>query len=264
MSKASEYDQEHTTTVPDLETGFMILNHDRDNRWQTPIEAILSKTTEDNRKEFAYLSHECRSENVDEDPFAHEDSEFLGISTWSGNYLMGSGSSLFKQNPKFMTRKTKASYFVSCEPRTANFIDFDNVLSFLQTDCAINYKPLHMELSFNSSGTRYKLYSRCRYLNFPNPNLTNQRYLQPISGYVLYEEAETFYLAYVVCYMRSGLTKTIQFRLSEQIDYFKTINHPGAMLRSFLRCIPPLLYTRGFRRVAKFTSPEVECRFFVY
>ena len=55
--------------VPDLENGFMLLNHNRANSWQTRIEAVLTKTDHDGVEKYAYLSHDCRSENVSEDPF---------------------------------------------------------------------------------------------------------------------------------------------------------------------------------------------------
>ena len=54
--------------VPDLENGFMLLNYNRANCWQTRIEAVLTKTCRDGVEKYAYLSHDCRSENVSENP----------------------------------------------------------------------------------------------------------------------------------------------------------------------------------------------------
>ena len=166
--------------VPDLQNGFMLLNYNTANRWQTRIKAVLVKEGSDGKEKYAYLSHECRAEYVSEDPFSHADEEYCGISTWSGNYLMGAGSSLFRENSKYQTRKTDNKHVVSCEKRNAQLLRFDEVLSSLQTDFRYGYKQLYTELIYTHLGATYRLYTQCRYLNYPNPRLETKKYLQPV------------------------------------------------------------------------------------
>ena len=253
-----------TTIVPDLADGHIILNHNTDNRWQTRIEAVLTRQVagREEDEQYSYLSHECRSEDVSEDPFQHEDSEYLGISTWDGNYILGAGSSLFRKNPKFYPRKTDNIHLVTCPPRQATFLNFDDVLDSLQTDCKNGYTNLYVKFEYQIGKSKYKIYTPCRYLNFPNPRKQLKRYLQPICGYVLFEQDDKFYLAYVVAYIEAGATKTIQFRLSEQTNYFSTINGSGWKLRAIRKITHALLFTRGFCRVVNPSNKNVRCQFF--
>ncbi len=201
--------------VPYLENGFVILNHDTDNRWVTRVEASLKRSRRDGTYEFSYLSHECISENVGADPFGHEDPDlFVGMSTWSGNYLMGAGNSILRKNPKYEMRKTEKRYLVSCKERLVCPYSFDDVFSNAREDCRQGFSQIFSELSYTSNGTKYSVYTPCRYLNFPPKWAKGRRYLQPISGHVLFEEKERFYLAYVVAYIEEGVTKSIQFRLA--------------------------------------------------
>jgi hypothetical protein len=253
--------------VPDLENGFIILNYDTDNRWVTRVEASLKRERPGGVSEYAYLSHECRAENVGEDPFGHGDAFFLGISTWSGNFLMGGGSSILKKSPKYQTRRTERRYLVSCEDRAVRPLTFDEVLSNVQDDCRRGYNQIFSEVSYTYLGARYSICTPCRYLNFPPRELEGKGYLQPISGHVLFEEEERFYLAYVVAYVEEGVTKSIQFRVVEQTDVFRTVPGLGRrrkLLASLLRKLPTLLYTTGYERVVRMPDADLQCRFYQY
>ena len=240
----------------------MILNHNTDNRWRTPIEAVLCRHSDSGSPEYAYLSHECRSENVGPDPFGRSDSEYVGISTWDGNFILGAGSSLFRKSPKYEPRRTDNHHFVYCPRNRAVVLSFDEVLEHLQNDHQ-GLARLCVEFSYQVKSTRYTIYTTCRYLNFPNPELQTCAYLQPICGYVLFEEKGKFFLAYIVAYIEAGIAKTIQLRLSEQVDFFQTLSHPGKKLRMLMRILPEFLYARGFSRVVRLSEGSLGCRFFV-
>ena len=257
--------------VPDLENGFMILNHNTANRWQTNIEAVLVKEAgaknrdgSDDQDQYSYLSHECRSENVGEDPFDHADALYVGISTWSGNLVFGSGSSIWRKSPKFQMRGTNNQHVVNCEEVNAKFVSFDEVLRNLQSDCSYGFRRLYTELIYTHLGVTYRLYTPCRYLNFPNPELEKKKYLQPISGYVLLEEEEQFYLAYVVAHIADGETKSIQFRLHEQTNYFKTVARENkySLIPRLVNALPTMFYAAGYERVVRVTDSDMRCRFF--
>ena len=187
LKNTNTTNQSNSSNAPDLEYGYMILNHNTDNRWQTKVESVLSQLQDDGTEQFSYLSHECRSEDVNENSFKHEDSEYICFSTWSGNYILGAGSSL-RKNPKFEPRKSSNIHFIKCTHRQTKYLGFSDVLDNLHSDCSQGYKPLYLEFNYQHCGSSYKLFTPCRYLNFPNPDLQPLRYLQPICGYVLYEE----------------------------------------------------------------------------
>ena len=173
------------TVVPDLEDGFMVLHYDARNRYQTGIECVLVRQKDDGEEERAYLSHECRAEAVSEDPFSHPGNyEFVAISTWTGNYNLRSGSSLFGFNPlrnlggnlpDAAYEKTDRKNFVSCNDRTVNYLRFGEVIALLQQDFNSGYKKLYMEMSFRRSDCKYHLYAPCRYINFPRGYLLDAR-----------------------------------------------------------------------------------------
>ena len=250
--------------VPDLESGFMILNRDTPNRWQTRIESALVRKESNHGSEYAYLSHECRSENVGEDPFGHGDALFVGISTWSGNFFLGSGSSLFRKNQKFHPRETQNEFLVSCKSRAITYLDFDNVLTYLQRDCESSYEVIYTEIEFCINNQEYLLYTPCRYINFPNPLEPSKRYLQPISGYVLLEDVGKFFLAYVVCHIAEGETRTVQFRALDQLNYFDTVDGLGWVGSLFSKVSPLTLFSGGYRRVSGIDQSRSRCRFYRY
>ena len=259
--------------VPDFENGFMMLNHNTANLWQTRVEAVLvkeaggdSRDSSDDQDKYSYLSHECRAEDVSEDPFREGDYLYVGVSTYSGDCLFGNGSSLRRKSPKFQMRGTNNQHFVNCEEVNAKFISFDEVLRNLQSDCSYGFRRLYTELIYTHLGVTYRLYTPCRYLNFPNPELEKKKYLQPISGYVLFEEEEQFYLAYVVAHIADGETKSIQFRLHEQTNYFKTVawGKKYSLIPRLLNALPAVLYAAGYERVVRISGSDMQCRFFSY
>ena len=83
-------------TVPDLQDGFMVMGYDDPNRWQTGVECVLARRVPGQTEvQYAYLSHECRAEQVCEDPFGHRgEYEYVGVSTWADNYAIRSGPSV--------------------------------------------------------------------------------------------------------------------------------------------------------------------------
>jgi len=265
------------TIAPDLQDGFMVLSDDTDTPWQTGIECVLVRRRNEEEEERAYLSHECRAEAVGDDPFSHPGNyEFVGISTWIGNYILRSGPSLFSFNPIKNFRKkipegcyqrTDNKYFISCNDRNIQYLDFDEVITFLQQKSQSGYKKLYMELKFRKFGYNYVLYAPCRYINFPNQNYKIRKYLQPISGYVLYEKHDKFFISYVVSHVANGLTKAIQFKIRDRVDFIETKSN-FKMFKLF-KVLNKVLFsaffvTHDFCRTDKINDEEMQCNFFCY
>ena len=57
---------------------------------------------------------------------------------------------------------------------------------------------------------------------YPNPGMTDDRYLQPISGYVVCEFDDRFYVAYVACHVRQEGALSIEFICRDRISFLGT------------------------------------------
>lgn len=211
-------------TAPDLDRGY-ILNGD-ENRWVTDVQAVLRQ--EGAQESTAYLSHECRAERV---PF-------------SETYL-GGGDDIFQsQEPwEFLTYSQNGVLYQTIAlglGESENFAGQDHVLppvtpvgrhtwpnvderpivehavdELLQRLQAgqVSVRDLFLRVSWQDASRRFTLYAPCRYLNFSNPEKQQSRYIQPISGYVLYPHenyGDYFIPAYVAAAMHAdgrGLTE---------------------------------------------------------
>ena len=245
--------------VPDLQDGYIILNDDGSNRWWTGIQCVLARRTHgDGDEQRAYLSHECRAESVTEDPFSHTgDYEYVGITTWSGNYAIRSGHKLLGSDPS-KPDGAAPSYEtidmpmrVSTADRDVRPAPFDEVLQMLRSDFEGGYRTMHMAITYRQQNHDYTLYVPCRYINFPHPNETTKNYLQPISGYVVYERDERFFIAYVVCHIADGLVKSLQFKLRERVTLGDSSGENAPA-------------THEFCRTERIGGDDVECTFFSY
>ncbi|MSU45878.1 MAG: hypothetical protein EXS42_01800 [Lacunisphaera sp.] len=234
ISEATPSGQQ-TMIAPDLQDGFMIFNYDgvidkkvNENRWLTPIECVLvRKTAGKSQVQRAYLGHECRAESVGENPFGHHGNyEWVGLSAWDGNYAIRSGPGHANQPvqqygkmPSDMTIK------VACPDRKAKAVSFAEALQMLQSDFKDGYRRLYIAISYRQDGYEYVLYAPSNYINFPHPTKGVRSYLQPISGYVLYEKDGLFFTAYVVSWIERGQTKSLQFKVRDQVSYGETVTH---------------------------------------
>jgi len=209
--------------VPDLKDGFIILNVDSPNRWWTGVQCVLTRRAPGAAQEqCAYLSHECRAELVGEDPCSHPGVyEFVAASTWSGNLALRAGPNfLGVKGPDADEMDRQAAAYepidmamaVTCEQREARRQTYDEVKRMLQTGFAGGHETFYMSISYRLQESDYTLHAPCRYINFPNPD-TNQSYLQPISGQVLYEKGGRFFVAYVVTHIEDGRPLALQFRV---------------------------------------------------
>ena len=224
---------ENSLTVPDLQDGFLIFNYDgvidhkvSTNRWCESVECVLErKSAGSDGRQRAYLSQECRAEMVGHDPFGHRGNyEWVGISAWNGNYHLRSGPG--NQPEKFCEKMPPdLTIKVTCPDRKARRLSFEETLQLLQSDFRGGFKQLYLAVTYHLGGYEYHLTAASRYINFPHPQKSVQPYLQPIQGYVLYEQDGRFYTAYVVAWIEQGQTKSLQFKVRDQVTYGKTVTH---------------------------------------
>lgn len=242
--------------MPDLENGFIILNLDCANRWYTGIECVLARQAPgETDPQRAFLSQECRAELVNEDPYSHPGMyEYVAISTWDGNYALRSGPMLAgvrgpadgdTVRPDASYEKVEMRIAVTCPERDVRQIPFDELKQSLQTDFAAGYRKPYMAISYWQGENAYTLVAPCRYINFPHPTKADRSYLQPISGYVLYEKDGKFFTAYVVTYIEDGNAKSVQFKVRDRYSAGD-------------------LATHEFCREERIENPRMTCEFFAY
>ncbi len=243
--------------VPDLHEGFIILNDNGSNRWWTGVECVLARRG-NGAEQRACLSHECRAELVNDDPFGHPgEYEYVAITTWSGNYAFRSGHKLVgseRSKPSDAAptcEKIDMPLRVEGADRDVRPMPFDDVLRMLRSDFADGYRKVYMAIAYRQGGHEYTLYAPCRYINFPNPDKPDVKYLQPISGYVVYEQDEQFSIAYVVCHIADGQVKALQFKLRERVTLGEAPDGNGPA-------------TFEFCGVERIRDKDAMCTFFSY
>ena len=100
---------------------------------------------------------------------------------------------------------TKADY---------ELLDYESVLQHLNNRTLEN---IYCKLDYTFQNKNYSVFSKVEYINFPGTNVKNRildtNYLQPIMGYVPFENNGKIYIAYVVRYISPKLEGNLEFRL---------------------------------------------------
>ncbi len=265
------------TQFLDLENGHISIGSgrvDENNRWQTGVECILSRTNGYNEKQYAWLSHECRSESVSPNIFDRQNYEFVVVKGWSGTVCLRGGSYNYGFNPfrnflgkapQITHENTDMGVEVYCKARKARELGFDEAVEFFQKEDVKKSNKIYMLVEYEAGSYKYELYAPCRYTNYPDSS-KDGKYLQPISGYVLFEDRERFHLSYVAAHIREDGTKTVEFRVREMTSFINTKNkgsrlYPVFKLLDFL-FLRFFLVMDDFTRIEKFHNGK--CTLFVY
>ena len=246
--KMEKNNENHPYCLPDLENGFMVMGDKIDYRWRTTIQSVLAK---DNAS--AYLAHHCLAEIISEDPFSHPGIyEAAIIDTWSGQYILRSNL----VNDKFIY-----GIKVFCNKIKVEYLSFEQVIKLIEED---SFRKIYMELTYKQDGSEYRLYTPCHYINFSK----KRGFIQPISGYVLYEKDDKFHMAYVVTYIKDGSCKAIQFRMRmKYFDLKGKIGKLATLFRMLEKYKKLNLNNRFFKGIDFYGLVKIkggECRFFYY
>ena len=208
-------------TAPDLKRGFIVNGMTAKNAWSTEIQCVLTEIR-DGKAHDLYLSHQCRREDV---PFSSgrlggkerifqlaRSEEFLTFTRDGAFYQLtdldsvvpaskvdgipanwdgGSHLSLVVNSPDWHSE-------VVCERTPIRVLSFDEALTGL-VEKRVPMRDLFLRVSWSYKSMDFQLHCPCRYINFSNPLYETNRYLQPISGYVLVPIAGTYSRGYVAC-----------------------------------------------------------------
>jgi hypothetical protein len=253
-------------TLPDLEHGYMIMGADSKNRWQTDVECLLQKTSP-HGVQTAFMSHECRGEAVQPEIFGPGIYEFLVIKTWTGTFNLRSGSYNYGFSgkiPETVYEPTEAEPFIQCGERQVSYFTLDEALAFLRSEQQAKSK-LYLAAQYRHENADYLLIAPCRYTNFPHPTNEVRRYLQPISGYVLFEDKGRFFTAYIASHVTESGTQSIQFRLRTSTSFIATKNRT-ARLFPFFDFLDKLFLRRALvtDEFHKILRVDGDCRLFIY
>ena len=261
----------------DLENSHIVIgsgHEDTINRWQTSVECVLSRTNSHDEKQYAWLSHECRSEHLSPHIFDDEYYEFVVVKGWNGTVYLRGGSYNYGFNPikNFLGEAPQTTHEngdlgveVYCKERKARKLGFDEALEFFQKEDENKTNKIYMAVEYEKGSHKYELLAPCRYTNYPHSS-KNEKYLQPISGYVLFEDQERFFLSYVAAHIRKDGTKSIEFRVREMTSFINTKNKRSRLYRVFK--LLDFLFLRFFFVTDDFTRTEkvhnAKCTLFVY
>ncbi|MBF0353758.1 MAG: hypothetical protein HQL43_00785 [Alphaproteobacteria bacterium] len=234
--------------VPDLDRGYLINTYSDYNRFQTSIEAFLEIDHGGERQEM-YLSNACRPESISpESIFNGEHYAFRLLGTNQKTYKLSSGSSMCSRNflkakpsiGQFFREQTTPTKLV-CTRHDVRPLSFDQALDYLTREDLNKHNRLFMAIDWRQDGAAYRLTAPCRYVNFPNPGIDHTgiwrdkpnyprhelRYIQPISGPVIYGTDRHVDLAFVAIHLTAQGTQRIEFCLKRPMSYFSLRNQQG-------------------------------------
>ncbi len=216
--------QPEDASAPDLENGFAIVSG-KENAWRTEIQSILK--FEDNGN-CCYLTHECRAESLSESAiFGEEKYEFLPIKTPDGNFNIRSGVynyGFLESEPNTIYEKFNNKIEIICPIREIYYLGYkETIKAFEERDTGRYF----VELEYILAGRAYKSMFPARYINFPDPT-SGKKYLQPISGYVLFYNGVKYLISYVGIHM-SEKKCHVEFIAREPASFFSLKNKNSRM-----------------------------------
>lgn len=260
-------------TAPDLLNGYVINGYDESNRWQTGVECVLRRRAEGGGEQTAYLSHECRAEAVGSRIFFGGLYEFVVVAGWNKTLFLRHGASLYSLNPfknarprqRYCVEESRVAPRILCQEVPIQPLSLDETLLYLRRETPGKGNRLFMRLSWRQDGIDYDLFAPCRYTNYPRPG-SDSRYIQPISGYVLFGEKDDLFTAYAACHVDSNENTAIEFFIRTPVSYLALKAHGGFFGRLAARlantALGRMLMTDEFARIEMISGGS--CQFFVY
>ena len=181
-----------------------------ENSWRTNIKSILST---ENKKFF--LVKECRNELVGEHPFFHPGRyEFLGIiEDDKTHFIRTSVVDGNKGNVQLNAQQKNKKYIVESN---VNYLSFEKIHEIVSSGKTNN---IYCEIKYEYEGIKYSLISKCEYINY-NIEKNDDRYLQPIMGYVPFILKNQLRYGYVALYINEKKNGYLEFLLNEKTAIF--------------------------------------------
>lgn len=199
---------------------------DYPDSWRVNIKSIL--TCENNS---FFLVKECRAETLGPKPFYHTARyECLAI---VDNY----GTSVFRTY-SLDYKKTNLKYQLLPENKKNILISDVEYLSFNEVNEIIssnNPTNIFCEIEYELENKKYNLTTKCEYINYGS-NKNEEKYLQPIMGYVPFILNNIINYGYVALNIKEKADTTLEFLLSEKNALF-TISKNEKTINQFIKLI---------------------------
>ncbi len=203
--------------ILDLENSYIYFNTNKENCWRGSIKSTLTDRT--NNKTF-YLTKECRAERIGQYPFEHKAKSEICIVVENKNCRY-----LIRDNPVFKEKDFDNHHYrthtlqenkdeVILTKADYEILDYESILKHLNNK---TLKDIYCKLNYTFQNKNYSVFSKVEYINFPGSNVKNKEldtnYLQPIMGYVPFENNGKIYIAYVARYINPKIEGNLEFRL---------------------------------------------------
>jgi len=199
---------------------------EEENSWRTDIESILIT---ENKK--IYLVKECRAEQVGEHPFLHIGRyEFLGIiEDDKTHFIRTSATGDKKSNLQLNAPIKNKKYIIKSNVEYLNFEEVYKIVSSGKTN------NIYCEIEYLYEGIKYNLITKCKYINY-NTKKSDEKYLQPIMGYVPFIINNKLRYGYVALYVGVKQNGYLEFLLNKKSNIF-TINSEENFIKFYIKKI---------------------------
>ena len=191
---------------------------------RTNIKSILST-----ENKFFFLVKECRAELVGEHPFFHPGRyEFLGIiEDDKTHFIRTSVVDSNKGNVQLNAQQKNKKYIVESN---VNYLSFEKIHEIVSSGKTNN---IYCEIEYEYEAIKYSLISKCEYINY-NIEGNDDKYLQPIMGYVPFILKNQLRYGYVVLYINEKKNGYLEFLLNEKTAIF-SVNTKQNLIRLFIK-----------------------------
>ena len=196
------------------------------NSWRTNIKTILSTK---NKKYF--LVKECRAELIGVRPFfQYSRYEFLAIVEDDKTHIIRtSAAGSKKQNVQLNAPLKNKKYIVESN---VNYLSFEKINEIVSSGETNN---IYCEIEYEYETIKYSLISKCEYINY-NTEKNDDKYLQPIMGYVPFILKNQLRYGYVALYINEKKNGYLEFLLNEKTAIF-SVNAKQNLIRLFIKKI---------------------------
>ena len=267
--------------IPDLYHGSMINGLGNRNLWLTGMQCALTMDDPQRETRYAFLSQECRAENVlalaDQEVmsgwrrwwkqrtrqyidsrtiFGRPPVEFVVLQTWDSTYAFH--SRVYVGKPINSRDRISFASRINIDYVSPKYLSFDEAFERVNSG-DVCPKDLFMHISWGA----LNLFCPCRYINYPNRDfLPDVKYLQPISGQVCYYEDGNFFVSYVACSVQADGTKRVEFCVRDTVNVIDAAG--GTKKLSPLFPLMKWFYPVWFHEYSKPVPVDGTCEFYTY
>ena len=199
---------------------------DPEDSWRVNIKSIL--TFENNS---FFLTKECRAEAMGEKPFYQTGRyEFLAIVDNYGTSVFRTYSLDYKKtNLDYLSsRKINKNILMS----DIEYLSFNEVYEIVSSK---NSSNIFCEIEYEFENKKYNLITKCEYINYSSGK-NEEKYLQPIMGYVPFILNNITSYGYVVLHVKEKVNGNLEFLVSEKRPLL-TIGKNENIIRKFFKLI---------------------------